>query len=175
MSTLLCSLFTSIHTEIISTLYILTLLLAPVKTLDRRVWRAAVELEYVDCEQKFNIFWIFCRYSSLQSRTHIRLESKSGYLGRGGRRHHHRELREGQLAVTVRVRRGEHLLHLQLDIQILIFQIIRYFMKNIFYIIQSTCQSYTGTGRCFITWRNSDCNIQILSTIDILYLSIVSC
>ena len=47
---------------------------------------------------------------------HICLQSESWYLWRGWRRHHHRELREGQLTVTVRVRSGEHLLHLQLYI-----------------------------------------------------------
>ena len=41
MSTLLCSLFPSIHTNIISTLHILTLLLAPVKTSDKPVWRCS--------------------------------------------------------------------------------------------------------------------------------------
>ena len=50
---------------------------------------------------------------SMYRYVHIYLESESWYLWRGGRRHHHRELREGQLTVTVRVRRGEHLLHLQ--------------------------------------------------------------
>ena len=156
MSTLLCSLFTSIHTNIISTLYILTLLLSPVKTSDERVWSCIGIIEYMDCElNRKSIFSVSERYSySLHyyeagqfahlSREWI-LVSPAGLVASPSPRTPRRTADRHRPCPPRRTSPPP-----AVDILDILWQI---------FLIYSTCQSYTGTGRCFITCRNSDWNI----------------